>query len=53
MVGELLECSAEKLLYYPLPEPRNGRITRRATTVWEPLFEMIHGERSDLPEALP
>ncbi|KAJ5909067.1 Short-chain dehydrogenase/reductase SDR [Penicillium taxi] len=52
MAGELLECSAEKLLYYPLPEPLNGPITKRATTVWEPLFEMIHGENSELEEAL-
>lgn len=53
MAGELLECSAEKLIYYPMPEPGNGHITKRAITVWEPLFRMMHGEDSQLPEAIP
>lgn len=53
MTGQLLECSADKLIYYPMPEPGNGRITKRAITVWEPLFRMMHGEDSNLPEAIP
>ncbi|KAJ5775875.1 uncharacterized protein N7511_000886 [Penicillium nucicola] len=53
MTGQLLECSAEKLIYCPMPEPGNGHITRRATTVWEPLFRMMHGEDSNLSEAIP
>lgn len=53
MAGELLECSAEKLIYYPMPKPGNGHITQRATTVWEPLFRMMHGEDSKLSEAIP
>ncbi|KAL4949787.1 hypothetical protein BDW69DRAFT_197803 [Aspergillus filifer] len=52
MAGELLECSAHKLIYYHLPELGNGRITKRAVTVWEPLFRMMHGESSGLPDAL-
>ncbi|KAE8349449.1 hypothetical protein BDV28DRAFT_60812 [Aspergillus coremiiformis] len=53
MAGELLECSADKLIYYQLPEMGNGRITKRAVTVWEPVFRMAHGENSDLPDAIP
>ncbi|KAL3463502.1 hypothetical protein BJX64DRAFT_256838 [Aspergillus heterothallicus] len=53
MAGELLECSAEKLIHYQLPEYGNGPITKRAVTVWEPLFRMMHGEESQLPDAIP
>lgn len=53
MAGELLECSADKLIYYHLPEMGNGHITKRAVTVWEPLFRLAHGENSDLPDAIP
>ncbi|RDW68858.1 SDR family oxidoreductase [Aspergillus mulundensis] len=53
MTGQLLECSAEKLVYYSLPEYGNGHVTKRAVTVWEPLFRMLHGEDSQLPDAIP
>ncbi|CEL02131.1 Putative 15-hydroxyprostaglandin dehydrogenase (NAD()) (AFU_orthologue; AFUA_3G09480) [Aspergillus calidoustus] len=53
MAGEILECSAHKLIYYRLPEYGNGAITKRAVTVWEPLFRMMHGEDSQLPDAIP
>jgi hypothetical protein len=53
MAGEALECSANKLIYYHLPEYGNGPITQRAVTVWEPLFRMLHGEDSHLPDAIP
>ncbi|CAI7608134.1 unnamed protein product [Penicillium pancosmium] len=53
MAGETLECSADKLIYYHMPEYGNGYITKRAVTVWEPLFRMMHGEDSQLPDAIP
>ena len=53
MAGELLECSADKLIYHHLPEYGNGHITQRAVTVWEPLFRILHGEDSHLPDAIP
>jgi hypothetical protein len=53
MAGEALECSADKLIYHHLPEYGNGHITQRAVTVWEPLFRMLHGEDSHLPDAIP
>lgn len=53
MTGEILECSAEKIINYNLPPEGNGRVTKRAVTVWDPLFVMMHGEPSGLDEALP
>ncbi|KAJ5590770.1 hypothetical protein N7450_004742 [Penicillium hetheringtonii] len=53
MAGETLECSANKLIYYNMPEYGNGPITKRAITVWEPLFRIMHGEDSRLPDAIP
>ena len=53
MAGELLECSADKLIYYQMPELGNGHTTKRAVTVWEPLFRIMHGEVSNLPDAIP
>ncbi|CAG8107319.1 unnamed protein product [Penicillium salamii] len=52
MAGELLEGSANRLIFYHLPKPGNGHITLRATTVWEPLFRAMHGEDSQLPGAI-
>jgi hypothetical protein len=28
MAGEILECSADKLIYYHMPKPGNGHITK-------------------------
>ncbi|KAJ5470744.1 hypothetical protein N7530_008101 [Penicillium desertorum] len=53
MAGEILECSADKLIYYHMSKPGNGHITKRAVTVWEPLFRILHGEGSGLPDAIP
>lgn len=53
MAGETLECSVDKLIYYRMPEYGNGHVTKRAVTVWEPLFRMMHGEDSELPDAIP
>lgn len=53
MAGEVLECSADKLIFYNLPEMGNGHVTKRAVTVWEPLFRQMHGEDSQLPDAIP
>ncbi|KAK4504829.1 hypothetical protein PRZ48_002791 [Zasmidium cellare] len=50
--GEAIECSAKSHFFFPEPEMSNGRITRRAVTVWEPLFKMLHGEDSELPDAI-
>lgn len=50
--GELIECSQDKCLFIPRPELANGEVTKRATTVWEPLFKTRHHENSGLPDAI-
>ncbi|KAL4929280.1 uncharacterized protein BDV17DRAFT_290929 [Aspergillus undulatus] len=50
--GELIECSTDKRNFLP-PEMANGEATKRACTVWEPLFEIKHGEKLGLPGAIP
>jgi hypothetical protein len=50
--GEILECSADKMIPYDLPELGNGRVTKRAVTVWEPFFKLMHGEHSGLPDSI-
>lgn len=51
--GQVVECSAKDRFFLPDPPLLNGRITKRATTVWDPLFKMMHGENSGLEEAIP
>jgi hypothetical protein len=51
--GQIIEGSVDKHFFLDEPKEANGRFTRRAVTVWDPLFKMIHGENSQLPEALP
>lgn len=51
--GQVVECSAKEHFLLPDPPLLNGRITKRATTVWDPLFKMMHGENSGLEEAIP
>ena len=51
--GEALECSVNEILVLPRPELANGRFSRRAVTVWDPLFKLLHnGEPSALPDAI-
>lgn len=50
--GQILEASVNKHLFIEEPKEANGRFTRRSVTVWDPLFKLIHGENSELPEAL-
>lgn len=52
IVGEAIECSVDKHFYAPKPEFTNGAYSKRACTVWEPLFKMMHGEESGLPDAI-
>ncbi|KAJ6117926.1 hypothetical protein N7523_005729 [Penicillium sp. IBT 18751x] len=51
--GQILECSVDKHIYYKLPDYGNGNATKRATTVYDPLFKIYHGEASQLPDAIP
>ncbi|KAI1623492.1 15-hydroxyprostaglandin dehydrogenase [Exophiala viscosa] len=51
--GQVVECSTDKHFFLPRPELANGRFTKRAITVWDPLFKMLHHEGSGLPDAIP
>lgn len=53
LTGQAVECSADKHIFLPFPEFANGHVTKRACTVWDPLFKMMHGENSGLEEAIP
>ncbi|KAL2817670.1 hypothetical protein BDW59DRAFT_175395 [Aspergillus cavernicola] len=49
----LIECSTDKYFFLPRLELANGEATKRACTVWEPLFESKHSEISGLGHAIP
>ncbi|KAF2399363.1 NAD(P)-binding protein [Trichodelitschia bisporula] len=51
--GEAIECSVNEHIFVPRPEYLNGAASKRACTVWDPLFKMYHGEGSELPDAIP
>jgi len=53
LTGQAVECSADKEIFLFSPEYANGRVTKRACTVWDPLFKMMHSENSGLGDAIP
>ena len=53
LYGQAIEGSVDKHLFFPDPPLLNGKATKRAFTVWDPLFELLHGEFSGLPDAIP
>lgn len=40
LYGRVLECSAEKQFFLEPLTLANGHVSRRAVTVWDPLFKM-------------
>jgi hypothetical protein len=52
LTGQILEGSVDKLFFYDTPKEANGRFTKRAVTIWDPHFKMMHGELSGIPDAL-
>lgn len=40
LFGKVIECSADKQFFLETPSLANGRISKRAVTVWDPLFKM-------------
>lgn len=50
--GQAVECSVDKQIFLSSPEFANGSVTKRACTVWDPLFKQMHGEESGLEEAI-
>jgi NAD(P)-dependent dehydrogenase (short-subunit alcohol dehydrogenase family) len=50
--GKLVEIAHDRMIEWGHPPYKSGAFARRTEKVYEPWFEMIHGERSGLPEAL-
>lgn len=50
--GQAIECSQDKHLLLPEPPFLKGKVGKRAVTVWEPLFKMVHGENPGLPDTI-
>ncbi|KAK5110480.1 hypothetical protein LTR62_005831 [Meristemomyces frigidus] len=50
--GQGIEASVDKLLAFSEPPMLNGQHTKRAVTVWDPLFKVMHGENSGLPDTI-
>jgi hypothetical protein len=48
--GEIAEASRDQILLQPRPPYMDGDYTKRASTVFDPLFEMIHGQPSQLED---
>ncbi|KAK5128937.1 hypothetical protein LTR85_000270 [Meristemomyces frigidus] len=51
--GQAIECSRDRHLLYPDPSLLDDQYTKRAVTVWEPVFKLMHHEVSELPDAIP
>ncbi|RDW67037.1 hypothetical protein BP5796_09786 [Coleophoma crateriformis] len=50
--GQALETAHDKHFWYEAPEYKGGEVSERNTKAYEPWFAMMHGERSELPNAL-
>jgi len=50
--GECVETTHDGIVDWGLPPYKSGAFARRTEKVYEPWFEMIHGERSGLPDAM-
>ncbi|KAF2440356.1 15-hydroxyprostaglandin dehydrogenase [Karstenula rhodostoma CBS 690.94] len=53
LYGKVIECSTDKQFELAPSTLANGHYSKRAVTVWEPLFKMYHKEASGLPDAIP
>lgn len=50
--GETLEAAHDKLIDWGHPGYKSGAFSKRTEAVFEPWFAMMHGEKSDLPDAI-
>lgn len=50
--GETIEAAHDELLEWGHPGYKSGAFAQRTEKVYEPWFEMVHGEKSGLPGAL-
>jgi NAD(P)-dependent dehydrogenase (short-subunit alcohol dehydrogenase family) len=50
--GQTLEAAHDKLINWGHPGYKSGAFAKRTEAVFEPWFEMVHGERSELHSAI-
>jgi hypothetical protein len=50
--GVGLECSVDKIIPFPDPPFANGKFSKRAVSVYDPLFKLFHGENCGLPDVV-
>jgi NAD(P)-dependent dehydrogenase (short-subunit alcohol dehydrogenase family) len=50
--GETIEAAHEKLINWGHPGYKSGAFAMRTEAVFEPWFQMVHGEKSEMPNAL-
>ncbi|KAF2684447.1 NAD(P)-binding protein [Lentithecium fluviatile CBS 122367] len=51
--GQLVEAAHEKLIEWGHPGYKSGAFAKRTEAVFEPWFELMHGERSGIAGTLP
>lgn len=49
--GQALETAYQSHYYHEVPGYKSGIVIERTDKVYEPWFQWIHSERSDLPDA--
>jgi NAD(P)-dependent dehydrogenase (short-subunit alcohol dehydrogenase family) len=50
--GETVEATHDKLINWGHPGYKSGAFSKRTEAVFEPWFELVHGEKSELPGAI-
>jgi NAD(P)-dependent dehydrogenase (short-subunit alcohol dehydrogenase family) len=50
--GQTIEAAHDKLIEWGIPPYKSGALAKRTQKVYEPWFQLIHGERSEIPGAL-
>jgi NAD(P)-dependent dehydrogenase (short-subunit alcohol dehydrogenase family) len=51
--GQLVEAAHKKIIEWESPEYKSGGFAKRTEAVFEPWFEMVHGEKSGMAGTLP
>jgi NAD(P)-dependent dehydrogenase (short-subunit alcohol dehydrogenase family) len=51
--GQTLEAAHDKLIDWGHPGYKSGAFAKRTEAVFEPWFELVHGEKSGLPGTIP
>ena len=50
--GQTVETAYDSHYYHDMPPYKSGKVIERTVKVYEPWFEILHGQRSGLPDAI-